>query len=152
MTAAQEDAERIEILVDALCRTREAGVSGARIAGTHRPPPLPTALEIRSWVRDRIDTASTVIVAWSRAGLRCPAVRADAERAFLAGTYLPVLLDDPGPLAPPAGLVLWSAPRLSRWLGAPDHPGWQRLLRFLTVRRAAHQGRGQGLPTVSGAR
>jgi serine/threonine-protein kinase len=137
-----EDRQRVRPLVDAL---ETDGFS------VWWDPQITAGSEWREDIQTQLDSASCVIVVWSRrsVGRHGRFVRDEAARAQRNGTYLPIRIDR---VEPPLGFGEVQACSLHGWKGDRGHDDYQAVLR--AVRRiisgqAPEQARVERRATVS---
>ena len=102
-----------------------------RAAGHHvwRDDELPAHRSYSDVIEERLQSAKAVLVLWSAEAVRSQWVRAEADIAREAGTLLQMSVDG---TTPPIPFNQIQCADLADWSGAPDHPGWRKVLDSVT--------------------
>lgn len=120
-----------EDLVRARRVERALTVAGYEVFWDQTTPP---GADWDTWIREKLSTARTVVVLWSKTSIASANVRHEAIIARDAGKLIPVLIDPLSPTDFPMGLYLVQAAKLDRWDGDPDDIAFQQLISEIAAR------------------
>ena len=114
---------------DALLAQRVA--EGLRAAGFEvwRDDELPAHRSYAEVIEERLDAAKAVVVIWSQHSARSEWVQSEADRARNARKLVQLSVDG---TALPMPFDRIQCADMAGWLGAPDAPGWRKVLGSLT--------------------
>jgi hypothetical protein len=119
LSYSSQDRERVELLAEAL------RAEGFEVWWDRE---IPVAFTYEEYIREQLDRAGAVVVAWSPESVASQYVRWEAQRARQRGVLVPVLLE-PADL-PPEYFLVQSAD-LTRWEGSQRDREWRRLVAAL---------------------
>jgi hypothetical protein len=88
----------------------------------------PPGADWDTWIREKLSTARTVVVLWSKASIASANVRHEAIIARNADKLIPVLIDELSPADFPMGLYVVQAVKLDRWGGNASDTAFRRLM------------------------
>jgi hypothetical protein len=81
-------------------------------------------------IEAELEASKAVIVIWSKASVKSPWVKAEANRGAKSNRLLPAIIDN---CTIPLRFEILQAADLRDWRGGGDHPQWNKLLQQVRV-------------------
>ncbi len=113
---AHEDLERVKPIV------KELELRGWSVFWDKKIPP---SVHWRSYLKEKLDESSSVLVVWSRDSIKKPWIQVEADEAYKRKILVPLFLDA---VEPPFGFNQIQAADLSTWKNDSSYPEFLLLL------------------------